>query len=70
MSLSLWHIWNNNGEGGLLLVTPKMIIHDIRLYLILIISWKYKVDVQNNILHTLREASYVGKKTILWTHHF
>ena len=21
-----------------------------------------KVDVQNNILHTLREASYVGKK--------
>ena len=24
-----------------------------------------KVDVQNNILHTLHEASYVGKKTIL-----
>ena len=23
-----------------------------------------KVDVQNNILHTLREASYVGKKAI------
>ena len=31
---------------------------------------KNKVDVQNNILHTLREASYVGKKTILWTYHF
>ena len=27
-----------------------------------------KVDVQNNILHTLREASYVGKKAIFWTY--
>ena len=31
---------------------------------------KYKVDVQNNILHALREASYVGKKTFLWTYSF
>ena len=27
-----------------------------------LMSLKEKVDVQNNILHTLREASYVGKK--------
>ena len=31
---------------------------------------KNKVDVQNNILHTLREASYVGKKEIFWTYRF
>ena len=27
---------------------------------------EYKVDVQNNILHTLREASHVGKKAIFF----